>query len=89
MINSKPLFILNSSNKCNSKNIDKADCFTSHRRLLFKNTYTLHISQFLEHKKQIVIYRNEKELLELADYYLGNDDAREVIAAEGLRKVLN
>ncbi len=47
------------------------------------------LTDILDDKKQIVIYRNEKELLALADYYLENDDEREEIAAEGLRKVLN
>ncbi len=47
------------------------------------------LTDLFQEKEQIVVYRNEKELLELADYYLKNDDEREEIAAEGLRKVLN
>ena len=47
------------------------------------------LTDIFEDRKNIVIYRNENELLELADYYLKNDDEREKISAEGMRTVLN
>ncbi len=47
------------------------------------------LTDLFQDKKNIVIYRNKKELMALADYYLRNDDERERIAAEGMRTVLN
>ncbi len=47
------------------------------------------LTDLFQDKEHIVIYRNEKELMELAGYYLKNDDERKKIAAEGMRKVLN
>ncbi len=47
------------------------------------------LTDLFQDRKHIVIYRSEKELLELADYYLKNDDERKEIAAEGMKKVLN
>ncbi|GAX60006.1 hypothetical protein SCALIN_C05_0091 [Candidatus Scalindua japonica] len=46
------------------------------------------LTNLFENRKHIVIYRNEKELLELADYYLRHEDDRKKIAVEGMRKVL-
>lgn len=46
------------------------------------------LTELFQDREHIVIYRNEKELLELADYYLNNDEERERIAAEGMKKVL-
>ncbi|ODS33878.1 MAG: hypothetical protein SCARUB_00949 [Candidatus Scalindua rubra] len=46
------------------------------------------LTELFQDRKHIVIYRNEKELLELANYYLRNDDEREDIAIEGMEKVL-
>jgi 2-polyprenyl-3-methyl-5-hydroxy-6-metoxy-1,4-benzoquinol methylase len=45
--------------------------------------------ELFQDRKHLVIYRDEKELLELTDYYLRNDDERERIAEEGMREVLN
>lgn len=47
------------------------------------------LEDFFKDRKHLVIYRNENDLFELADYYLKNDDEREKIAFEGMRKVLN
>ncbi len=47
------------------------------------------LTDLFEDRKQIVIYRNEKELMALADYYLKHDEEREEISAEGMKKVLN
>jgi spore maturation protein CgeB len=47
------------------------------------------LTDLFQDRKHIVVYRSEKELLELADYYLKNDDERREIAAEGMKKVLN
>lgn len=46
------------------------------------------LTDLFQDRKHIVVYRNEKELMELADYYLENDDERNEISAEGMRKVL-
>ncbi len=46
------------------------------------------LTDLFQDRKHIVIYRNEKELLELADYYLKNDNEREEIAVEGMKYVL-
>ncbi len=47
------------------------------------------LTDLFEDRKQIVIYRNEEELMELAEYYLKHDEEREGISAEGMKKVLN
>lgn len=44
--------------------------------------------ELFENRKHLVIYRNEKELLELVDYYLKNDTERERIAAAGYERVV-
>jgi len=46
------------------------------------------LTEMFQDRKHLVIYRNEDELLELADYYLRNDEEREKIAAEGMKEVL-
>lgn len=46
------------------------------------------LTDFFQDRKHLVIYRNEKELIELADYFLRHDEERERIAAEGMKKVL-
>ncbi|ODS33882.1 MAG: hypothetical protein SCARUB_00953 [Candidatus Scalindua rubra] len=46
------------------------------------------LTELFQERKHIVIYRDEKELLELADYYIRNDGEREYIAIEGMEKVL-
>ncbi len=45
--------------------------------------------EIFENKKHLVIYGDEKELFELADYYLKNNDERETIAAKGMVEVLS
>ena len=47
------------------------------------------LQDLFQDRKHLVIYKNENELIELADYYLRNDEEREEIAAEGMKKVLN
>lgn len=47
------------------------------------------LTDLFEDRKHLVIYKNENELIELADYYLNNDNEREEISAEGMKKVLN
>ncbi|MBC8549165.1 MAG: glycosyltransferase [Candidatus Brocadiales bacterium] len=47
------------------------------------------LQDFFQDRKHLVIYRNENELFELADYYLRNDNEREEIAFEGMSKVLS
>ena len=47
------------------------------------------LTEFFQDRKHLVIYRDEKELLRLAEYYLENDDERERIVSEGMEEVLN
>ncbi|MBZ0107815.1 MAG: glycosyltransferase [Candidatus Scalindua rubra] len=47
------------------------------------------LQDFFQDRKHLVIYRNENELFELADYYLRNDNEREEIAFEGMSKALS
>lgn len=47
------------------------------------------LEDLFQDRKHLVIYKNENELIELADYYLKNDEEREGIAAEGMKMVLN
>ncbi len=46
------------------------------------------LTDFFQDRKHLVIYRNENELIELADYFLRHDEEREKIAVEGMKKVL-
>ncbi|MDP6925243.1 MAG: glycosyltransferase [Candidatus Scalindua sp.] len=47
------------------------------------------LTDLFQDRKHIVIYKDEKELIELAGYYINNDKEREGISAEGMKKVLN
>ncbi len=57
--------------------------------LLTNETNGSGLQDFFQDRKHLVIYRNENELFELADYYLKNADEREKIAFEGMAKVLS
>ncbi|RMG72407.1 MAG: glycosyltransferase, partial [Nitrospirae bacterium] len=46
------------------------------------------LTELFEDRKHLVVYKNEEELFELADYYLKNEEERERIAEEGYREVL-
>ncbi|MBN2653639.1 MAG: glycosyltransferase [Nitrospirae bacterium] len=46
------------------------------------------LTEMFSDKKHLVIYRNDEELLKLAEYYLKNDKEREDIAAKGMQEVL-
>ncbi len=46
------------------------------------------LADLFQDRKHIVIYRNEKELMDLADYYLRNEAERKEIAVDGMEKVL-
>ncbi len=50
--------------------------------------YQSEIEDFFETGKDIAVFHDEKELLELASYYLHHDDEREEIARNGQEKVL-
>jgi len=47
------------------------------------------LTDLFQDRKHFVMYRNEKELVDITDYYLKNDYERELIAAEGMEKVLS
>ena len=53
------------------------------------SNYQSEIEDYFEIGKDIIVYHNEEELMELADYYLEHDDKREEIARNGQRKVMN
>lgn len=53
------------------------------------SNYQQEIEELFEIGKEIVIYHDEKELLELVDYYLRHDEEREQIAKNGQLKVIN
>ncbi len=46
------------------------------------------LTDLFQDRKHIAIYRNEKELMDIADHYLRNEDEREEIAFAGMEKVL-
>ncbi len=46
------------------------------------------LTELFQEKRELVIYRNEEELFELAFHYLKHGDEREKIAEEGRKKVL-
>lgn len=45
--------------------------------------------QFFRDKEDVVVYKSSKELLELAEYYLNNEEERNKIAEKGYKKVLS
>ncbi len=47
------------------------------------------LTELFHDKKHLVIYRDEKELLEFADYYLRHGEERERVAEEGMKEVLD
>lgn len=47
------------------------------------------IEELFIDKKHLVLYNDEREMLELAGYYLENEDERERIAREGQKEVLD
>jgi spore maturation protein CgeB len=53
------------------------------------SNYTEEIAKLFENKRDIVIAKNGKEMLELAQYYLDNEIEREKIATNGYEKVIN
>ncbi|MBT6050730.1 MAG: glycosyltransferase [Candidatus Scalindua sp.] len=65
------------------------EALASGSMLLTNETNGSGLEDIFQDRKHLVIYRNENELFELADYYLKNDDEREEIAFEGMSKVLS
>jgi hypothetical protein len=53
-------------------------------RLLVTDAISNGLEELFLDRKHLVIYRNEKELLGLVDYYLAHDEDRELIARAGL-----
>ncbi len=47
------------------------------------------LEDFFQDRKHLVIYRNDNEIIELADYFLKNNDERERIAFDGMSNVLS
>ncbi len=46
------------------------------------------LTELFEDRKHLVVYRDENELMELADYYLRNETEREAIAEAGRREAV-
>lgn len=57
--------------------------------LLTNYTRNNGFGELFQDKKHLVTYRNDKELIELIEYYLNNDEEREKIAEEGCKLVIN
>lgn len=55
---------------------------------LLLSSYQEELADMYEHEKDCLIYKSYEEALELADYYLKNDDKREKIALSGREKTL-
>jgi spore maturation protein CgeB len=55
---------------------------------LLLSSYQEELADMYEHGKDCLIYKSYEEALELADYYLKNDDKREKIALSGREKTL-
>ncbi len=52
------------------------------------SNYQKELTELFEEDNEIVLFRNEKELLEKINYYLNHEDERKLIAMRGQRKVL-
>ena len=65
------------------------EALASGSMLLTNEAHGSGLEDLFEDRKHLAIYRSENEIIELADYYLKNDDEREEIASEGMRKTLN
>lgn len=65
------------------------EALASGSMLLTNEAHGSGLEDLFEDRKHLVIYRCDNELIDFADYYLKNDDEREEIASEGMRKVLN
>jgi glycosyltransferase involved in cell wall biosynthesis len=50
--------------------------------------YTNELGKLFENKKDMVMVNDEKEIIELAQYYLDNEEEREKIATRGYEKVI-
>jgi spore maturation protein CgeB len=50
---------------------------------------TNELGKLFENKRDIVMAHDEKEIIELAQYYLDNEEEREKIATSGYEKVIN
>jgi len=50
--------------------------------------YTNELGKLFENKRDIVMAHDEKEIIELAQYYLDNEEEREKIATSGYEKVI-
>jgi len=85
---SQSKIVFNKSIEC-GLNMRVFEVLASGSMLLTNEAKGSGLADLFKDRKHMVIYRNEKELLELADYYLKNADEREKIAAEGMEKVLS
>ena len=73
----------------NDLNMRVFEAMASGSMLLTDEAAGYGLTELFADRKHLVIYRDEKELLELAGCYLGNDAQREEIAEAGRREVLS
>ena len=85
---SQSKIVFNKSIK-NDLNMRVFEAMASGSMLLTDEAKGSGLTEMFQDRKHLVIYRDEKELFELADYYLRNDDEREKIAKQGMTKVLD
>ena len=53
------------------------------------SNYQKELTELFEEDKEIVLFRNEEELLKKIDYYLSHEEERKAIALRGQKKVLS
>ncbi|MBF0329841.1 MAG: glycosyltransferase [Nitrospirae bacterium] len=83
---SQSKIVFNISN-CGEINMRVFEAMASGSMLLTDAAPESSLSELFEDKKHLVFYRNNEELIALADHYLRNDDEREAIAAAGKQEV--
>lgn len=64
------------------------EAMASGSMLLTDETDGSGLSELFEDGRHLILYRNEADILNLADYYLNHDEERERIAQEGMEEVL-
>lgn len=83
---SKIIFNISSKNDLNMR-VFEALCTGS--LLLTDEAEGSGLAEIFKDKRHLVVFKDEGELFELAEYYLKNDYEREKIAEEGMREVLS
>lgn len=85
---SQSRIVFNSSAR-NDLNMRVFEALCSGSLLLTDEAKGSGLTELFQDRKHLVIYRDEKELFKLADYYLKHDEERVRIAEAGMREVLS